>query len=488
MFCDLVGSVSISERLDSEELRELIRGYHESCGTVIHRFDGHIAQYLGDGILVYFGYPVAREDDAVRAVRAGLEIIAAVESLNRRIRHPLDLRVGINTGQVVVGEIGKGERREELALGSTPNIAARIQACAKPNTLLIGEGTYFIVKGFFECTDLGPIALTGLRTTVRLFQVTGLSSARRRYDIVAREGLTPMVGRADEVVLLERLWRESRDARGQVVLVRGEAGIGKTRLVEVVRHRAKEQDAICNVFRCSPEHRNAAFHPVIDFLQRLLRFDDCKSSDEKFARLETSLREYQFYDLEVLSLMAALLSLPVRAGCPSLTASPAMQRRRTLDSLVAWLCEEALKQPLLSIWEDLRWADPSTLELLGILIDRLSTIPTLALFTFRPTFVPTWSRYPHVTQIDVPRLSNGEVESMLRGLFKAHELPAVAVDHIISKTDGVPLFVEELTKMLLETGALRETSDGYEVARELADTNVPSTLQDSLMARLDRLE
>jgi predicted ATPase/class 3 adenylate cyclase len=487
MFCDLVGSVSLSERLDSEELRELINGYHETCAAVIHGFEGYIAQYLGDGLLIYFGYPAAREDDALRAVSAGLEIIAAIESSGRRMQHRLNVRVGIETGQVVVGEIGSGGRREELALGSTPNVAARIQARAEPNTLLIGGGTYSIVRGFFECVSLGAADLKGLSTPMELYKVTGASTARTRYDIAAQGGLAPMVGRAAEVRLLEDLWRKSQEAHGQVVLVRGEAGIGKTRLVEAMRHRAKLERATCNELRCSREFRTAALHPVIDFLQRLMRFHECSSPEEKFARLESYLSRYEFCGPEVIALMAALLSLPLPTGAESSRGSPAVQRQRTLEALVSWLCEEAERQPVLSIWEDLHWADPSTLELLGKLTARLAETPTLALITFRPPFAPALTEAAHVTRIDLQRLSNTDVESMLRGLVKDRELPAAAVSHVVAKTDGVPLFVEELTKMLLETGAIEEKADGYAVTRELVDTNVPSTLQDSLMARLDLL-
>jgi class 3 adenylate cyclase/tetratricopeptide (TPR) repeat protein len=486
MFCDLVGSVSLAERLDGEELRELISGYHEACTDVIHNFDGHIAQYLGDGLLVYFGYPAAREDDAVRAVSAGLEIIAAMGS-SSRIRHRVALRVGIDTGQVVVGEIGGGGRREELALGSTPNVAARIQAHAEPNTLLIGGGTYSIVKGFFECAPLGRVPLKGLSTMMELYKVTGLSTARRRYDIEAKHGLAPMVGRSAEVRLLEDLWQRSREGRGQVVLIGGEAGIGKTRLVEALKHRVKQEQATCNELRCSPEYRTAAFYPVIDFLQRLMRFHECQSPEEKFARLEASMSRYAFYEPEVLTLMAALLSLPPPSGSPSPSASPAVQRQRMLEALVSWICEEAQRQPVLSIWEDLHWADPSTLELLGMLTNRLVDIPTLALLTFRLPFETKLAEAAHVTPVHLQRLSNDQVEAMLRGLVKDRYLPPVAVSHVVAKTDGVPLFVEELTKMLVETGALQETANGFQVTRELVDTNVPSTLQDSLMARLDLL-
>jgi len=486
MFCDLVGSVSLSEGLDSEELRELIGRYHETCAAVIDHFEGHVAQYLGDGLLVYFGYPAAREDDAIRAVAAGLEIIAAWKSSPARLRYGVSLRVGIETGQVIVGEIGSGGRREELALGSTPNVAARIQARAEPDSLLIGTGTYSIVNGFFESVPLGPMALSGLSTATNLYKVTGPSTARRRYDIAAKHGLAPMVGRAAEINELEALLRRSREGRGQVALIRGEAGIGKTRLVEFLKARAKQEQVICNEFRCSPEYRTVSFHPVIDFLQRLTRFHECPSPEDKLNRLEASLTGYDFYQPDVLALMAALLSLPPPAS-PSLSPSPAVQRQRTLEALVSWFCEEARRNPVLSIWEDLHWADPSTLELLHLVTARLADVPTLVLLTFRPPFTPAVADLVDVTRLDVQRLSDGDVVSMLRGLVNDRELPEIAVSHVVAKTDGVPLFVEELTRMLLETGAIQATADGFRVTRELVGTNVPSTLQDSLMARLDLL-
>jgi class 3 adenylate cyclase/tetratricopeptide (TPR) repeat protein len=510
MFCDIVGSASISERLDSEELRELIGVYHQTCGAVIERFEGHIAQYLGDGVLVYFGYPEAHEDDAVRAVRAGLEIVAALRRLDPRGGGPLDdrtrvrldVRIGINTGQVVVGEIGGAGRREELALGEVPNVAARIQARAAPNTVVIGANTYGIVTGFFDCTDLGPAALAGISTTVRLFRVDGASSARRRYDIVAQGELTPFVGRDREVALLEKMWRSSRKGRGRIVLLRGEAGIGKTRLVEIVKQRARHQRSTFNEFRCSPEHRSAALYPVIDFLNRMLRFHECESAEEKFLRLQGALASYKFCVPEVVSLMATLLSLPIGKSYPGLTIAPALQKQRTLEALVAWLCEEADKHPVLSIWEDLHWADPSTLQLLEILIGRLSSMSTMAILTCRPAFSAGWVDEAHVKTVEVSRLSDTQVEAMVRGLVKEDELPTAAVNHVVAKTDGVPLFVEELTKMLVETSvfasapslrsglrtsALQHAAPGYVASADFADTDVPSTLQDSLMARLDRL-
>ena len=485
MFCDLVGSVSLSEGLDSEELRELIGGYHETCAAVIDRFEGHVAQYLGDGLLVYFGYPTAREDDAIRAVGAGLEIIAAWKSSPARLRYGVSLRVGIETGQVVVGEIGSGGRREELALGTTPNIAARIQARAEPDSLLIGTGTYSIVRGFFESVPLGPMPLAGLSTATNLYRVTGPSTARRRYDIAATHGLAPMVGRTTEVKQLEALLQRSREGRGQVALIRGEAGIGKTRLVEFLKARAKQEQVICNEFRCSPEYRTVSFHPVIDFVQRLMRFHECASAEDKLSRLEASLTGYDFYQPEVLALLAALLSLPPPAS-PTLSPSPAVQRQRTLEALVSWFCEEARRNPVLSIWEDLHWADPSTLELLRLVTARLADVPTLVLLTFRPPFTPAVADSADVTRLDLQRLGDNDVVSMLRGLVD-RALPEIAVSHVVAKTDGVPLFVEELTRMLLETGAIQATADGFRVTRELVGTNVPSTLQDSLMARLDLL-
>jgi predicted ATPase len=388
---------------------------------------------------------------------------------------------------VVVGDIfGSGESGERDVVGDTLNLAARLQGIAKPDGVVIAEATRRLIGGLFQLSDLGTQELKGIARETRAFEVVRARSLESRFEAM-RGALTPFVGRDEEIERLLHLWGKAKDGEGQVVLLSGEAGIGKTRLEQVLKQRARVQPSACSEFRCSPEHRNTALYPVVEFFQRLMRFHECGSPVEKLARLEASLTDYEFCGPEVVSLMANLLSLPVGEKYPSLMGSPALQKRRTLESLVAWLCERAAEHPVLGIFEDLHWADPSTLELLSLLIERLPRVSIMTVFTFRSTFAPR-SKRSHVTEVEVNRLDDAEVESMVRALAKARDLPPLAVKRVVAKTDGVPLFVEELTKMLLETGALREVAAVHGAGGDLADTDVPSTLQDSLMARLDRLE
>jgi class 3 adenylate cyclase/tetratricopeptide (TPR) repeat protein len=487
MFCDLVGSTALSARLDPEDMRTIISSYRKAAAKAVQDHDGFVARYMGDGILAYFGYPKAHERDAEHAVRAGLAIAGVAPTLENAFDETLHVRVGIATGIVVVGDITEsGEARERDVVGDTPNLAARLQGIAKPDSVVIAEATRRLIGDLFQLNDLGAQELKGITTETRAFQVVRAHSLESRFKAM-RGALTPLVGRDEELKLLLHLWGKAKDGDGQVVLLSGEAGIGKTRLLEVLKERARLQAAACSEFRCSPEHRSTALYPVVQFLQRLMRFHECNSPVERLARLEASLIGYKFCGPEDVSLMANLLSLPVGEKYLSFVGSPALQKRRTLESLVAWLCERAAENPLLAIWEDLHWADPSTLELLGLLIDRLPNVSIMTAFTYRSTFVPPWSTRPPVTELKVNRLDDSDVESMVRALAKLHDLPPLAVKRIVVKTDGVPLFVEELTKMLLETGALRETTM-LGARGDLADTDVPSTLQDSLMARLDRLE
>jgi class 3 adenylate cyclase/tetratricopeptide (TPR) repeat protein len=488
MFCDLVGSTALSARLDPEDMRFIISSYRKAAAKAVQDYDGFVARYMGDGILAYFGYPKAHEHDAEHAVQAGLAITELAPTLENAFGETLHVRVGIATGIVVVGDIiGSGESRDQDVVGDTPNLAARLQGIAKPDSVVIAEATRRLIGDLFQLNDLGTQELKGIASETRAFEVVRARSVESRFQAM-RGALTPLIGRDEEIKLLLHLWGKAKDGEGQVVLLSGEAGIGKTRLVEVLKQRAGVQPSACSEFRCSPEHRSTALYPVVEFLQRLMRFHECGSPEEKLARLEASLTGYEFCGPEVVSLMANLLSLPVGEKYPSVVGSPALQKRRTFESLVAWLCERAAEHPVLSIWEDLHWADPSTLELLGLLIERLPSVSIMTALTFRSGFAPPWSNRSRVTEIEVNRLDDAEVESIVRAVAEARDLPPLAVKRIVAKTDGVPLFVEELTKMLLETGALREVAAIHGAGGDLADTDVPSTLQDSLMARLDHLE
>jgi TOMM system kinase/cyclase fusion protein len=491
LFCDLVDSTRLASQLDPEDWREVVRAYQQTCAEVIQRFEGHIAQYLGDGLLVYFGYPQAHEDDAQRAVRTGLGMMQAMATLNHRLQQEkgvhLAIRVGIHTGLVIVGEVGGGSRQEQLALGETPNLAARLQGLAAPDTVVISPATFRLVRGYFTSQELGAHSLKGVAAPVQVYRMLGASTAQSRLDIAGPSGFTPLVGREAEVLLLLERWAHSQDGRGQVVLLSGEPGIGKSRLVEVLRERVISQGATRLVFRCSPYHQQSVLFPVIDHLQRFLHWDSIDAPEARLEALEQVLQTSRLPLEEVIPLFAALLSLPHPAHYPPLNLPPQRQRQQTHDALVAWLLEEAERQPVLAVWEDLHWADPSTLEFLGLVLDQVPTARMLTLLTCRPEFHPPWATLSPLTQVTLTRLGRPQVEAMITSLTGGKALPAAVVEQVVAKTDGVPLFVEELVKMLLESGLVREEADHYVLTGPLPPLAIPATLHDSLMARLDRL-
>ena len=493
LFCDLVDSTALASQLDPEDLREVVRAYQDTCAKVIARFEGHIAQYLGDGLLVYFGYPLAHEDDAQRAVRAGLGIVEALGQLNTHLGQErgvhLAVRLGIHTGLVVVGDVGGGARQEQLALGETPNLAARLQGLAAPNTLVISAATFQLLGGFFACQPLGTPLLKGLAQPLAVYRVLYESMARSRLEAASSTGWTPLVGREQEIgVLLER-WAQVKDGFGQVVLLSGEAGIGKSRLVQVLTEQvAAEPRAWLTPCQCSPYYQNTALYPMIDLLERVaLHFEREESAEQKIGKLEGFLVQYGLPLAEAVPLFAALLSLPLPADYAPLPVSPEQQKQRTLHALLTILLRIAAQQPLLFVMEDLHWVDPSTLELLSLLVDQGPTVRILALFTFRPDFTPPWTGRAHLTQLTVNRLPQRQAVEVIRQVAHGKVLPPEVVEQIVAKTDGVPLFVEELTKMVLESGLLQEQDERYALTGPLHPLAIPATLHDSLMARLDRL-
>jgi predicted ATPase len=401
----------------------------------------------------------------------------------------LAVRLGIHTGLVVVGEMGGGTRQEQLALGETPNLAARLQGIARPNTVVISAATYQLLGGFFACQSLGTPLLRGFAQPLEVYQVLYESMARSRLEAAGSTGLTPLVGREQEVALLLERWAQVKDGLGQVVLLSGEAGIGKSRLVQgLTAHVAAEPQAWLTPCQCSPYYQNTALYPMIDLLERVvLRFAREESPPQKLSRLEGFIVQYGLPLAEAVPLFAALLSLPLTADYAPLTMSPEQQKQQTLQALLTILLRRAAQQPVLFVMEDLHWIDPSTLELLTLLVDQGPTARILALWTFRPDFSPPWTGRAHLTQVTLPRLPRRQATEMTARVAHSKALPPEVVEQVVAKTDGVPLFVEELTKMVLESGMLQEQEHHYELTAPLPPLAIPTTLHDSLMARLDRL-
>src|SRR5499427_6015651 len=492
LFCDLVGSTQLSSQLDPEDLRVVVRAYQEAAAAVIQQYAGHIAQYLGDGLLVYFGYPAAHEDDARRAVYTGLGIVEAIATLNTRLTAQygvqLAVRLGIHTGPVVVGVMGGGGRHEHLALGETPNIAARLEGLAPANAVVISAVTARLVHGTFALEDLGTHTLRGVAEPMTISWVRGLLAMPSRDEEFVTAGVPLLVGREEESGLLRRRWEQSKAGLGQVVFVSGEAGIGKSALVEALRVQVRTEGMPRIAFRCSPYHTNSALYPMITHIAHLLQFAPDDPPATKLAKLEAGLRPYDLPLAEVVPLFAGLLSMPLPAEYyVALTLTPQQQKQQTLDALLAWMVAEAERQPVLVAWEDLHWADPTTLELLGLVIEQAPTASMLHVLTARPEFSPPWPQRSHMTPIVLNRLEHPQVEALITQRVGGKTLPAEVVQHIMAKTDGVPLYVEELTKMLLASPLLREEENHYVLTGPLRAVAIPDTLQDALMARLDQL-
>jgi len=492
MFCDLVDSTRLSSQLDPEDWRDVVRQYQQVCTNVIQRYDGHIAQLLGDGLLVYFGYPQAHEDDAQRAVRTGLGILAALGDLNQGLQQAkgiqLAIRIGIHTGLVVVGAMGGGGRQEQLALGETPNVAARIQGLAAPNSLVVSSATYRLIQGYFACQDLGEQTLRGVGEPITVYRVLSESGATNRLDVAQPRGLTPLVGREQEVGILLERWAQVKAGHGQVILLTGDAGIGKSRLVQMLKEHVANEPHVRWECRSAEYSQNTALFPHTDLFQRLLQFQSEETPDEKVGKLEQMLSQHRLPLEESVPLFAPLLSLPIPEDrYPALHLSPQRQRQKTLETIVAILLEHTERQPVLFILEDLHWTDPSTLELLNLVLDQAPTASLLVLLTCRPHFQPAWHHRSYLTEITVHRLSHAQVEQIVNRMTDGKTLPQEVIQQIIVKTDGVPLFVEEMTKAILESGHLKNVKGRYELTGSLSTFAIPATLQDSLMARLDRL-
>lgn len=482
LFCDLVGSTALSEALDPEELSEVIHAYHEAATAAVRRFGGHVAQLLGDGILVYFGYPVAHEDDVRRAVRTGLAAVAAVSNLETSVGR-IHARVGIHTGTVVVGEVGGDKHRERLALGETPNLAARIQGEAVPDSVAISEATLALVRPFFEVEELGARTLKGVSTPLAIYRVVGETQVKTRMDI---PGLTPIVGREAELETLISGWDSAVRGRGRVVAICGEAGIGKSRLLQEIKSHVSPEDGQLVWCQGSPLHANSALYPFVEFLERLL---DLKSlpMPERITALTQRLDRSGSYSEETLPLLGALLSLPVDREHPVFSLAPTEQRAKTITALLEWLLRAAKLRPMLFTFEDVHWADPSSVEVIDAIVAKTPDAAILCVVSYRPEFRPSWAAHEQLDELSLSALPAEATEAVVRHIARSKQLPIAVVQEVVARAGGIPLFVEEMTKAVLETGRLRELEDRFELADARRSTLIPATLQDSLMARIDRL-
>ena len=485
MFSDLVGSTALSARLDPEDLREVISAYQNCVARTVKRFGGYVAKYMGDGVLVYFGYPQAHEDDAERAVRAALELLEAVGAL--KSASPLQTRIGIATGLVVIGDlIGSGEAQERGIVGETPNLAARLQAIAGPDTVVLAEGTRKLLGSLFELHDLGPRELKGIAESVRAWAALRASAVESRFEAL-RTATTPLVARDEEVALLMRRWEQAKAGDGQIVLVSGEPGIGKSRLAQTMVERLAGEPHIRLRFFCSPHHQDSALYPVIAHLERAAVFRREDTTEQRLDKLEALLAQAT-NDLDAVArLFADLLSIPTSERYPPLDLTPQKRKEKTLAALVAQVEGLSAREPLLMVYEDIHWSDPTTRESLDLLVERIPHHRILAIITFRPEFSPPWLGRPHVIMLTLNRLPPKRRGEMIAHLTRGKVLPKEIADQIVDRTDGVPLFIEELTKSVLESDLVRKEADRYVLDGALPPLAIPTTLHDLLMARLDRL-
>ncbi len=487
MFCDLVGSSALAQRVDAEEMRDIMREYQAACAGVVARFEGHLAQFLGDGVLAYFGYPQAHEDAAERAVRAALGIVEAVGRLAPRASGPLSARLGIATGMVVVGKVMDTQGVSELsAIGETPNLAARLQAIAEPDTVVIAESTRALTLGSFRYVDLGSLNLKGFREPVRAWRVTGEAGASR-FEAAHLAGMSRFVGRDQEVALLLSRWEQAAGGEGQAVLLCGEAGIGKSRIGEQFRQQMRDAQHTRLRYQCSPFHTNSALQPAIGQLESAAGMNADDDNAMRLRKLEALLQPTTPRLAEVLPLFASLLGIALdeRYKMAPLTADAV--KRRTLEALADQLVALSKLSPVYWQIEDAHWIDPTTRELIGLCLARIREARVFVLITFRPEFAPPWSNLPHVTALTLNRLARRQSLELIEHVSGGRPLPAEVLDQILAKTEGIPLFIEELTKTVLESGLLADRGGRYVLTGALPPMAIPATLQDSLMARLERL-
>jgi class 3 adenylate cyclase len=483
-FSDLVGSTALSARMDPEDLREVISAYQKCVAETMGRFGGFVAKYMGDGVLIYFGYPQAHEDDAERAVRAGLELVAAVGGLKSHA--PLQTRVGIATGLVVVGDlIGSGASQEQAIVGETPNLAARLQGIAEPNSVVIGESTRKLVGNLFELKDLGSQELKGISGAVTAWAALRPASVESRFDALHASGLTELVGREEELDLLLRRWSNAKTGEGQVVLLSGEPGIGKSRLTAALLERIGGEPHTRLRYFCSPQHTDSALYPIISQMERAAGFAHDDTAQAKLDKLDALLAQ-SFTQHQDATLLAAMVSLPNDGRYPTLELSPQQRRQKTLEALNTQLTALSKTNPVLMIFEDVHWIDPTSLEVLARSVDRTRMLAVLLIITYRPEFEPPWIGLPHVTAVTVNRLGEREIAALINRVAGNKALSANIRHDIIERTDGIPLFVEEMTKAVIEVESEEAAKRTVAIAPS-ARKVVPATLHASLMARLDRL-
>ncbi|MGB8089625.1 MAG: adenylate/guanylate cyclase domain-containing protein [Pseudolabrys sp.] len=481
MFCDLVGSTQLSEKLDPEDLQKIIDSYRRECSTAIRRYGGEVARYLADGVLAFFGWPYAHEDDAPRAVHAALEIVSVVTKISESVT--LACRVGVCSGPVVVGEIRNSTASWSMdAVGETPNIAARLQTLAEPDTVLISESTRRLVSATFDLQSLGPQALKGITEPVRAYRVLAAKSAGSRFEAAHAGTLTPLVGRSSELRLLLDRWEKVKEGDGQVILLSGIPGVGKSRLLHELKSHVEEEPHILLHHQCSPYHNQSAFHPVIEQIEQAAHLIAREADADKITKLQAYLPRSTNSSIEPLLLIANLLSISTENQQHLSELTPQQIKNRTISTLVEMLLAFSVQRPTLCIFEDAHWLDASTLELLELMISRIAHARVLLIVSSRPEFRPTWLAHANVSTHSLTRLSQAEVRTMIRDLLRGGNMPQKLVDQIIEKADGVPLFIEELTSSTL-SAPLRETLGHTE---QPASLRVPETLSDALMERLDR--
>jgi class 3 adenylate cyclase/predicted ATPase len=487
MFCDLVGSTALSARLDPEDMREIIGAYHRCCAEQITKAGGFVAKYMGDGVLAYFGYPQAHEDDAERAVRSALALIDAIQKLRAGHDTTLQVRIGIATGLAVVGDlIGEGDAQERGVVGETPNLAARLQALAEPGQVVISPSTRRLTGGLFRYRDMGLKALKGLAEPVQAWQVLGFSAVEGRFEAQHETSLTPLVGREEEIELLLRRWKQAKTGEGRVVLLTGEPGIGKSRLTVAIEDAIRGEEHLRLHYFCSPHHQGSAFHPITAQLERTAGFERKDSPEAKLDKLGALLVPESLSEGD-LPLLAELLSLPTASRFPPSDVGPQRKKERTLTALLRQLEGLTQRQPVLTVYEDVQWIDPSSRELLEMVVERAAHLPILLIITFRPEFQPPWTGQAHVTMLALNRLGRREGMALIERVAGKEPLPPDIIAEIAERTDGIPLFVEELTKAVLEAASGQEGMQRTLSTTPTASFAVPATLHASLMARLDRL-